>query len=395
MFEDINIDKRSFLLILILISNTFAWFYAINLILLVQTLKMTILLERRMVFHTSILISILIGGFLASKTRERSSRAKFLYFWIILGGFASYLLGLSTSSRIFIAFLGFSVGLGLPLCLAYTSDLTRVEERGRIYGFTILFSLIILALFSYIGSLSLIKLSLTLSVWRFLGLTIVFLHPKKLNIINEVLTFKSRSFLSKTFLLYLFPWLIFSIIDQFGFIMQPFYGSMSNKQLTFIKATELMVAGLSSFLTGFLLDSIGRKRVVVIGFVIIGATYALVSLLPPTYTTLLIFSAVEGVAWGIFTVTFSLVLWADISSPSFREKSYALGNSPPFIACILGYFLVPFLSGFSVSSVFSFACIFLFISLLPLWYTPETLPEEIIERRRFRRYIAKAKKILK
>ncbi|MHA1721952.1 MAG: MFS transporter [Candidatus Baldrarchaeia archaeon] len=355
---------------------------------------MTILLERRMAFHTSILISILVGGFLASKIREKSSRVKFLYFWIILGGFASYLLGLS-SSKIFIAFLGFSVGLGLPLCLAYTSNLTRVEERGRVYGITVLFSLIILALFSYIGrNSSFIRLSLTLSVWRFLGLAIIFLHPKKLDTVNEVLTFKSRLFLSKTFLLYLFPWLIFSIIDQFGFIMQPLYGGVGAEQLIFIKVTELIVAGLSSFLTGFLLDSIGRRRVVVLGFVIIGVTYALVGLLPPTYTTLLIFSVVEGAAWGIFTVTFSFVLWADISSPSLREKSYALGISPPFVACILGYFLVPFLSGFSVSSVFFFACIFLFISLLPLWYTPETLPEEIIERRRFRRYIAKAKKIL-
>lgn len=68
---------------------------------------------------------------------------------------------------------------------------------------------------------------------------------------------------------------------------------------------------------------------------------------------------------------------------------------PPSVASVAKVILVPALGSIQISGAFSLASLFLFLSVVPLLIAPETLPEKVIEQRRMRSYIDRAKRLAK
>jgi len=125
----------------------------------------------------------------------------------------------------------------------------------------------------------------------------------------------------------------------------------------------------------------------------LGVAYAIIGLLPLSDLSWYLYFVVDGVAWGIFYLTFVLILWGDLSQPGSREKYYALGSVPFFLSYVIPRFLTEsFVEQIALSAAFSLASFFLFIAVLPLLYAPETMPEKKIELKRLRKFAEDAKK---
>jgi MFS family permease len=240
--------------------------------------------------------------------------------------------------------------------------------------------------------------SILSAFWRIFGLISFWLLTSRETVVPTMKR-KELSFTSilhdKSFLLYLLPWLIFWFVDRSeelllrdflrNFFSSTFYG--------FLQLSALIISGFSAVVFGMLSDLVGRKRIVTIGFVLIGLGYAVISLAPTNLFSWYFYIILEGIAWGIFFALFFLTLWGDLSTMGAREKYYVLGIAPFFLTNILQLFLTPYLALIPLSSAFSLAAFFLFVAVLPLMYAPETLPERKIRLRQLRSYVEAAKKI--
>jgi MFS family permease len=234
-------------------------------------------------------------------------------------------------------------------------------------------------------------------VWRVAGLCVfLLLKPithdsagqKKIHSFKLVLQ-------NRGFVLYAVPWLIFSLIDRFARIYAQAFFVPSF--LDFNRMVEPILGIIFVFLGGFFADRIGRKRIVIYGFVALGIAYASIGLAPYTDISKYFYTFVDGIAWGIFMAVFLLILWGDLSLPyQASEMYYTLGSIPFFLSDLSAIFFTQYVKGIPQSStyeIFSIAAFFLFLAVLPLMYAPETLPERKIQERQIKRYAEEARKL--
>ena len=396
-----SIGKKGFLVITILFLSVFGWYYMtmpmINSILSGLDITHTQNLAIWATFYVSIIGSSIVGTFLSKKV----GRLKFLYAWTVLGVVISFLPALLTNVSLLHVWsmsllLGASFGLGMPSCLAYFADCTVVENRGRIGGITFLIAIISVPLLAIpFSTFDLATISVIFALLRGMGLIVFFLKPKK-QPSSQITT--SVSFISilrdKTFLLYFVAWFMFPLVDMFerGLVDQFLTGWMPSL-LDIMGVVEPIVAGLSILIAGLLCDLIGRKKIVLSGFVALGVAYAIIGLAPLSIISWYLYFIVDGVAWGIFLLTFVLILWGDLSQLGTREKYYALGSIPFFLSSVIPLLLTQsFIEQVSLSAAFSLASFFLFVAVMPLVFAPETLPEKKMELRRLRSFAEEARK---
>jgi MFS family permease len=337
---------------------------------------------------------MVVGGIVIGR---RINRERFLFIWILLGSVCSLLpifipLAEIYEVAIFLIVLGFSFGVGFPLSLSLVPYFTKVEERGRVSGVIFIFVIGVLPiLLNTIKRLDIFTSSLMLAVWRSLSFGI-FLIPFKI----EPIQFKSVSYLSiirnKTFLLYFLPWLAFSLVNYFGNQGLGYFYDQSVVDMFF---TISFIAGcVSCLVSGWLIDLKGRRFMIIVGLTILGLEYALLSLFPNIQPIQVLYGIVDGAAFGIFTVAFISVVWGDMSNGGQAEKFYALGTAPHLIALMLSAFVVPMLANLGISSIFSLAAFFIFIAIIPIFFAPELLPEEIIRKKELEKYVEEARKMV-
>jgi hypothetical protein len=145
-------------------------------------------------------------------------------------------------------------------------------------------------------------------------------------------------------------------------------------------------------LGGIFMDSVGRKRLAIIGFVMLGLGYSILGI-PSDLSIWYIHTAMVGISWGILYVLFVVTIWGDLSYGGDSDKFYALGVSPFFFSKMLSLTIdSQIVAAVPISAIFSFTALFLFLAVLPLFYAPETLPEKIMKDRELKNYIEKAKK---
>jgi MFS family permease len=390
---DFGIGLKDFFTVFVLLFNTFSWLFMTRRILstILSDQGDQLILVTWGVYDLTLIGSGIVGAVLSSRVR----RLQFIYFWMLLGTLASILPSFIPNPKTYVLGISFlwsvALGLGIPSSFAYFAESTDFENRGRISGLIFLaanlsapFIVLFLttdATFNFILS----------TVWRGLGLLILLaLKPQAKMPLDESKTVSFISVLkNKTFLLYLLPWLMFSMID--GFEKLFFQNFLSPDLFNLLRMIGALIGTIFAFIGGLLSDLVGRKRIVIYGFVSLGLAYAAVGVASANYISWYFYSVIDGIAWGIFTVTFVLTLWGDLSPPKGREKYYAIGSIPFFLAEFAGLVLVPFM-WIPLNAAFSVASLFLFLAVLPLMYAPETLPEKKMEIRRLKGYIEQAKK---
>jgi MFS family permease len=348
--------------------------------------------------------SSIVGALLAKKTR----RDNLLFAWIGLGVASSFLpIAIYSMSweGIPLAFslLGIAVGLGLPSCLSFFIDQTSIEKRGHLGGVSLIVTSVAavgVGQFLHLCTQGndLIACSVILAGWRFVSLAVFYVlrhagKPRRENLEEDIQQIVLPSVLrTRTFALYFTAWLVFSLIDSFeGVIIRNSVG-LNSDLLNVAGSVNGVASAFSVFLAGILADRIGRKKVVISGFVALGIVYALVGFVG--FNDAWYFhSIIDGMAGGIFMIAFVLLIWGDLSPPQSREKYYAIGNAPFFASRIIGTPATPYIGSISLSLSFSLAAFFLFVAVLPLMFAPETLPQEKMERKKLNEYLEKAKKI--
>jgi MFS family permease len=231
------------------------------------------------------------------------------------------------------------------------------------------------------------------AMWRGLGLISFFsLRPKK-----EMIEEKGKHsslisvFRNRPFILYFIAWLSFCFIDQLEApILKEFFGS---EVWNFRIILGPIITSLSAVIGGIMCDRIGRKRIVIYGFVALGLAYAFIGIAPGLSIFWYMHIVIDGIAWGVFMVTFVLTLWGDLSQPGTREQYYVVGSIPFFLTDFVRLLFIPYVGLIPVYAAFSLASFFLFVAVLPLIYAPETLPEKKIKLRQLRKYVEGARKV--
>jgi hypothetical protein len=262
-------------------------------------------------FYLSIIGTSMLGTFLSNKF----GGLKFLYTWTVLGCVISFLPALLTNATLLQGWsisllLGASFGLGVPSCLAYFAECTVVENRGRIGGVTFLIANISVPFLAILFSIfDLATISVIFAILKVMGLIVFFLKPEKQ---PSPQIKKSVSFASilrdKTFQLYFVAWSMFPLVDSFERVLvDNFLINWNPNLLDTMGLVEPLVAGLSILVAGLLCDWIGRKKIVLSGFVALGVAYAIIGLVPYFEFSWYLYFVVDAVAWGIFLLVFVLM----------------------------------------------------------------------------------------
>jgi len=292
--------------------------------------------------------------------------------------------------------LGASFGIGLPSCLAYFAECTTVENRGHIGGMSFLIASIgTLFVGALCETFDLATISIFLAFLRGLGLIVFFSKTEKQ---PSSLKKRSLSFVTilrdRGFQIYFVAWLMFSLTNSLeSILVEKYLLEWNSSILELLELIEPIAVFLSIFIAGLLSDWIGRKKIVLSGFVALGVGYAIIGIVPDSLFSWYLYFVVDGAAWGIFFLTFVLLIWGDLAKSGRSEKYYAMGSVPYFFSYIIPLLLhSSFNNNIEFFSAFSVASFFLFMAVIPLVFAPETLPEKKMELRRLRSFAEEARK---
>ncbi len=380
--------NRDYILASFLLINTFSWFFIAQKKVAETAELFSESMILTLVFPVSIIAATFVGAVFLSNIRK----AKLFYSWVALGVFSSILLGAPLvtplGALVVIVLVGCSLGLGIPSCLTYFTESVPIEKRGKVGGFSLFVTTLSVPLVASIMNVLDFTASLAVfSAWRGCAFLALPLMSKEIKF-EEKICRKQPSFLAifsgKTFSLYLVAWLMFSLVDGFEAVVL----EESVEQFRFMLIIEQAVAGFSALIAGIVSDWIGRKRVLIFGFVSIGVAYAIIGLVPHWLSWIFYF-VMDGVALGLLLVLFVIVMWGDFSTIG-REKYYAIGQMPFFLTQIASLLLAPSVELIPTTSSFSLAAFFLFIAVIPLLYARETLPETKIQQRQIKIYTEEA-----
>ncbi len=405
MFSEMRLDKfrvtaKSTVTNIVLVTNAFVWYYLVIRILDNISIKTGMGSSSTMLMwavHFGGMAFSAIAG--ASLVNRISDRKRFLELWMIFGVISSAIsLVLDTSYvpnvMLLSLILGSSLGLGMPSCMGYFTESIRIENRGRVGGVMLLLSGVGIAALGALAPPGNISLQTSiLSAWRIFGLVFLVLFGQNIKKEEKSKTPSYRSVLSqKSFFLYLIPWIMFSLITYLAAPIQEDLMGKSTVATLYIMENAIM--GVFAVIGGFLLDAVGRKRIAIVGFVLLGLGYSVLGLGDPSNVlSWYFYSVVDAIAWAMLFVIFVVTIWGDLSYSAHSDKYYAIGVLPFFISKLLQYTIGSDIArAILPTSLFSFTAFFLFIAILPLVYAPETLSEKHMRDRELKSYIEKAQR---
>jgi len=384
---------------LYLLANSLSWF-TITLFIIEDFVKTLALNELFLVsgFYFAGLIGSAVIG--ATLLNGRSKNKTFLFSWILFGVVACLLFSLGATTSLTgltaaLLILGASIGLGIPTCFSFFADQTKAENRGRIGAlmFFIVQLFAAILIFSTDG-VAINYQFLILAIWRLLGVVGIFFYKPLPKMSEERVILIKSIVKERTFLLYFLPWFLFTLVNfTESPIIQTYFGPVLYNNSLLV---ETLINSVAAFIGGALCDYKGRKITAILGFVLLGLGYAILSFFNSgSYKEIaqFLYIVCDGVAWGILYVTFIFVLWGDLSDGKTREKYYLLGSLPFLFSGMIEMLVQPFVKSDVISTAFSLASFFLFIAIVPLLYATETLPEKAMKDRDLKSYLEKAQKI--
>ncbi len=289
-------------------------------------------------------------------------------------------------------------GFASVLTAYYVYERIVVWERGVVLGLSIGFAnLVAYLLFEvsvYSTSLSIIVVALAIALSglmfnKFVGLTTCRVRRTSLSRIKATL---SRGVFSLSLSLLVF----YSLGGVIRGLIYPLLGGVSEFLLAYMSSVPYFFVAIAA---GLLADSIGRRPVGIVGFVLLGLSNTLLGLVygephaSGLHVLVMVF-AIEQIAYG-FVDVFSTTVLIDLCTRRIRGIVYATGISGMLAGLLIGSYasklVIRGTSMYKVSLVLGL--LILIASILSLIRVPETLPKEIIIRRALMKYIREAKKI--
>jgi len=389
-----RINWKRFAPAFIILLNTFVW-YSLGYPMLSNTLdNLSVSGAEKLVLFAMYFIGVASSAILGASFLRRK-RETSLLFWMLAGVLMTLLAitipyNTALTNSLITFFLGASLGIGLPSCLAYFADVVSIEIRGSCAGITwCIVGVFTLILALLVSSLDFSLSFMALAIWRGLGVLFFFLGAKMAGKVQEAQNpVAYRSILRKRdVMLYLIPWITFSLVN---FTETPMFETLFGSSYFLVNFVEFALIGCSALVGGILADVVGRKRVIITGFVMLGIGYAVLSFSSGILFSRYLYVLCDGIAGGMFFPLFLAALWGDLAQNSRKEKYYVVGGLPFLLASFLEVIIKPYVEFMGLASAFSLASFFLFIAVLPLIYAPETLPEKRIREIELKAYLEDA-----
>lgn len=391
------ISSRKFFSIITLISGTLVWFFLVELyfndVFADYAVNGSWISIGLLLFYGVGVLSAVIG----SSISEKVNRRKLLFLWIILGILVTICLPLFQGEVfvfIFGVLLGVSFGFGFPSSAAFLADSTLAQERAKVSGvvifatFVVTFLGIIVISSLNFGSLGILLFAAALRASSLLGLSL-----DKCDRVSGKKGSWSAILSYRAFTSYVVPWILFNAsVGLLSWWVIPQTPDFASVTAIGVPLAYVCIA-IFGLVAGIVADRFGRKLPIIISFVMLGVSFAILSfyLIPET---LLIHYVAYGLAWG-FLFTLYLAVPGDLSFPGSKEKFYALGTMLPLVVyMILGeapsFLPIPEVSVGVLSPVLS---IILFLSVVPVFRAAETLPENVLRVGRLKDHIKKVREI--
>jgi MFS family permease len=392
--KKLGIDSKSAVINIILVVNALVWYLEIF-----RFLKDNFAGNNLVLIVGINLLALILSAVLSTKLIQKTeNRLKFLVYWMAAGVFLSpipLLVGGASffGATIISSVIGAYFGLGFPVLMGYYAAKTENENRARISGLTILFNGAFFLVISLIAQ-DAVSTAIALTIWKLGGLiVIVLLKPTEAAINKKEKVSYQKILKTSSIMLYFVPWLMFSLVNNFAFPI--LYNNIPTADVNLASMVESVLAGIFAVFFGFFADSIGRKRLLLFGFALLGLGYATLGIFPKNPAGWWFYTCADGVAWGGFTTLFLLTLWGDLADKRDSEKFYVIGFLPYLISNFLQVSIGQYVAGpvTDLVYVFSFASFFLFAAVLPLYLAPETLPEKAMKDRNLKSYLDKAQKL--
>jgi len=280
---------------------------------------------------------------------------------------------------------GVAAGLCIPDVICHLLAITNFENRGTISGIFI-FLIYVIIFFSSTVISSAIDLAIFLVAMKAISILLISISPFQKAEIEEPAFIKHPL---RVPLLYMFVWFLFLLVDVI-------VSNMASQRLTpneiFLITLESVLLGLAAMVIGgALADNIGRRKLIIFAYLYLGIEYSFISL---SSGDLIRYTFIDGIAWGVLSTLFLLVIWGDVGSIRTRHI-YSATALTIGIASIYFKNIIPVLGlRYDLTQTFPLTSIFLFLSMIiTSFLLPETLPEKIIQSKELRDYIETAKKI--
>ena len=310
--------------------------------------------------------------------------------------FTVLLLGVSndTTQLFILALIAIFFGIGQVAAFKYFWESTATVERGRIAGFigfgSLLFYLVVITaiapVLDYTGTVLLgLVLSLGMVAVSSLKLRKAHLQAKKLE--------KGNYFEKRTFLLYLVPWILFSLINASLAKNISFHVSQQFPSL-YVTLTILQVVAaiIGTLVAGLIADFFGRRLAVALSLTSYGLSSALAGIASQPEIFYFVYVG-NGLSWGMLLTLYGFAIWGDLSNKENCAKIYSIGLAVFYATQGVG--LLPLNQIFMIPLVVSSlaSCVLIFLSNVPIALAPELQPSDFREKILLKMHLKAVKKI--
>ncbi|MBM5804697.1 MAG: hypothetical protein FJZ49_01260 [Candidatus Verstraetearchaeota archaeon] len=334
-------------------------------------------------FFTCTIVSLIIGAFFHEKLRLKGH-----LIWNLLGVIFGIMLILPISGLyglvLYSILGGLSVGFCVPSVITRIVNKTNYENRGSVSGvfIAIIYVLIIGCSLSITTTVQMgILLCLIKLISTFLVFKIDFM--KSTPVESPFVKYGAGVKVAFCFIWFTFL-LVNAITSAIGTKL------VLGNEFVILNITTLVIGLVSMTLGGVLMDEIGRKKMLIFCYAYLGLEYAMVSL---SGGFLIRYTFLDGIAWGILTVYFIMVLVGDIIVPKMR---------PFFVSVIMALAILGLYSRsilyteetvIQMEQIFPLTSVFLFVAVFVILLLPETLPDKVMQKKELQNYLQRAKKV--
>lgn len=294
---------------------------------------------------------------------------------------------------LFIFIIGAFFGLTQVAFLAsFWRNYYSLEERGKISGIIVFFSLPIYFLISTliaqdIDPIGIIVLVSSLSVvisllaWR--------IHKPRYRSDDAGGNYPEK----RTVFLYLLPWLIFLIINSTlsRSMSVIIYGLLSIEFNLVLAIIQLIGSFVGALIGGVMADYLGRRTAIATSITLSGISLALSAFVPNDIAQISS-SIASGLGWGILLTLYVFVIWGDLANVKNVTSMYAIGLITIYATNGIGYLPLPLDTIPPMTSALV-GCSIIFMLNLPIALAPELAYFDVREKKKMKKYMKKIKQV--
>jgi MFS family permease len=281
--------------------------------------------------------------------------------------------------------VGSGIGAGITGLRVYLSDLTEVDERGRVAGgllFTSYASIVLVKIALHGASQTLSVIFVTIICLA--GLLAYTVKPKRVNVKNKITVY------GRTFQYFLISWLLFALAyGSWNAFVTPHPIGPTRIGGALLGSLLIIGYGLAALVSGTSADWVGRRSVLGFALLILASAYIIYGLIPSLRYLALI---METLSWGALNTVFLFIVWAEVSK-NHRGLFYGAALAIFFGGFLFSGFLVQILGPVKTVYASIASSALLILAIIPLYYSDEPLPKEKVKVREMATYMKEIKKL--